>query len=38
MWGSTKYGLCGTINPDENKKAMNPKFDEDGNAKGFAIP
>ena len=23
---------------DENKKALNPKFDEDGNAKGFAIP
>ena len=38
VWGSTKYGLCGTIDPEENKKAANPKFDEDGNAKGFAIP
>ena len=26
------------IDPEDNKKAANPKFDEDGNPKGFTIP
>ena len=38
VWGSTKYGLCGIIDPTVNAKALDPKVDEDGNNKGFAIP
>ena len=38
VWGSTRYGLCGTQDPSSNAKAAAAKKDGDGNSKGFAIP